>query len=133
MKLPRCRRLARELRCHSVAIETEKEMIVMRRAGFFAAFIFVVLGLSSCSRQPAEKRQATVMLQDGSQITGTVAASSAEEITLAGDDNVTRTIPMSQVKSVQYAEQHAGAAQAPDSGTTSTPKEPARPSSAPPA
>ena len=76
----------------------------MRNAGILTAAILVFLTLLSCSRQPAEKRQATVVLQDGSQVSGAVVASSASEITLAGDDNITRTIPMSQVKSVQYNE-----------------------------
>jgi hypothetical protein len=76
----------------------------MRNAGILAAAVLVFLTLFSCSKQPAEKRQATILLQDGSQVSGAVMASSASEITLAGEDNITRTIPMSQVKSVQYAE-----------------------------
>lgn len=76
----------------------------MRNAGILSTAILVFLTLLSCSKQPAEKRQATVVMQDGSQISGAVLASSASEITLAGDDNINRTIPMSQVKSVQYGE-----------------------------
>ncbi len=77
---------------------------MIRNAGILPTAILVFLALLSCSKQPAEKRQATVVLQDGSQVSGTVVASSASDITLAGGDNVTRTIPMSQVKSVQYGE-----------------------------
>ena len=77
---------------------------MMRNAGILPAVILVFLTLLSCSKQPAEKRQATVVLQDGSQVSGTVVASSASDITLEGGDNVTRKIPMSQVKSVQYGE-----------------------------
>jgi len=69
-----------------------------------SAVAVVFLATLSCSKQPAEKRQATVVLQDGSQVSGAVVASSASDITLAGEDNITRTIPMSQVKSVQYSE-----------------------------
>ena len=90
---------------------------MMKRAGIPAAVVLALLTMASCGRQPAEKRQATVLLQDGSQISGAVVASSASEITLAGEDNIKRTIPMSQVKSVQYAEtapeQEAPAASAP--------------------
>jgi hypothetical protein len=77
---------------------------MVKNTGILAAAVLVSLTLLSCSRQPAEKRQATVVLQDGSQVSGTVVASSASAITLAGEDNITRTIPTSQVKSVQYGE-----------------------------
>jgi len=77
---------------------------MMRKANILPAAILVFLTLLSCSKQPAEKRQATIVLQDGSQVSGAVVASSASDITLTGDDNITRTIPMSQVKSVQYGE-----------------------------
>ncbi|MFB3777156.1 MAG: hypothetical protein ACE141_06070 [Bryobacteraceae bacterium] len=76
----------------------------MKTTGVLTAAFLVVLTLVSCSRQPAEQRQATVVLKDGSQVSGKVAASSDTEITLAGEDNITRTIPMAQVKSVEYAE-----------------------------
>jgi len=77
-------------------------MVMMRNSGVLSAAFLVLLTLLSCSKQPAEKRQATVVLQDGSQVSGAVVASSASGITLAGDDNTTRTIPMGQVKSVEY-------------------------------
>lgn len=79
-------------------------VIMMRNASILPVAVFVLLTLLSCSKQPAERRHATVMLQDGSQVSGAVVASSASDITLAGDDNITRTIPMRQVKSVQYGE-----------------------------
>jgi hypothetical protein len=85
----------------------------MANSRVVAAAILVLFALS-CSKQVAEKRQATVLLQDGSQVTGAVVASTASEITLAGNDNITRTIPMPQVKSVEYhdAAPAAGAPQA---------------------
>ncbi|RPI09221.1 MAG: hypothetical protein EHM65_09410, partial [Acidobacteriales bacterium] len=80
----------------------------MRQTSVLLAAILVFLGLSACTNKsavaPSEKRQATVVLQDGSTVTGAVVASSASEITLAGGDNITRTIPMTQVKSVEYGE-----------------------------
>lgn len=84
---------------------------------------FAVLGLlvlfSSCARQepaPAASaetgRHATVVLRDGSKAAGTVTASSATQITLAGDDHITRTIPMDQVRSIEYGDTAAAPAPA---------------------
>ena len=94
---------------------------MMRNVGILPAAILVFLTLLSCNKQPAEKRQATVVLQDGSEVSGAVVSTSASEITLAGDDSITRTIPMSQVKSVQYAE----AAPQPEASTETQPAAPA--------
>lgn len=74
-----------------------------------AVILAATITLVSCGRQSAEKRPATVWLKDGSQISGLVIKSSDSEITLAGGDNITRTIPMSQVKSVEYATPETGA------------------------
>jgi hypothetical protein len=41
-------------------------------------------------------------MRDGTSVAGTVLASSPTEIKLAGDDKISRTIPMSQVRSVSY-------------------------------
>ena len=41
-------------------------------------------------------------MRDGTRVTGAVVASSTAEITVAGDDNISRTIPMSQVRSIDY-------------------------------
>jgi hypothetical protein len=41
-------------------------------------------------------------MRDGTRLTGTVTATSPAEVTLAGDDNTTHTIPMTQVKSIEY-------------------------------
>ncbi len=54
-------------------------------------------------------------MRDGNTIKGTVVSSSPAEIKLAGDDNVTRTIPMTQVRSVDYGELAAAAPAAPGS------------------
>jgi hypothetical protein len=66
-------------------------------------------------------------MRDGSTLAGMVTATSPTEITLAGDDKVTHTVPMTQVKSIEYDEApaaQAAAAQAPA---------PAADTSAPPA
>ena len=72
--------------------------------------------LASCSKQAGapggNTPHATVTLRDGTTVAGKVLESSAAEMKLAGDDSITRTIPMAQVKSVAYddAEPVAGAA-----------------------
>ncbi|HEV2194150.1 MAG TPA: hypothetical protein VGR55_01110 [Candidatus Acidoferrum sp.] len=68
-------------------------------------FVSVTLGalffLTSCAKQ-ASGQHATVLMRDGSELAGTVTATSPSEITLAGDDKTTHTIPMTQVKSIEY-------------------------------
>ena len=67
---------------------------------------------SSCAKQDtpaANAPHAVVTLRDGSSIAGTVLSSSASEIQLAGDDKTTHTIPMSQVRAVDYGDSAAAA------------------------
>jgi hypothetical protein len=75
--------------------------------------VFSVLMLSSCGKQgtpAAGAQRATVTMRDGTQVAGTVLSSSAQQIQIAGDDQVTRTIPMSQVRSVEYSDAQPAAA-----------------------
>jgi hypothetical protein len=64
--------------------------------------------LNSCSSQsstssaPADGPHATLLMRDGTQIAGMVTASTPSGITLMGDDKVSHTISMAQVKSVSY-------------------------------
>ncbi len=77
----------------------------MQRLVFLIALLALVL--SSCSRQEtasSSKPHATILLRDGTRVMGAVVASSTAEITVAGDDNISRTIPMSQVRSIDYDE-----------------------------
>ncbi|HSB16374.1 MAG TPA: hypothetical protein VLE22_18130 [Bryobacteraceae bacterium] len=89
----------------------------MRLTSLLLTTILMVLVLSSCTDKSAvelsERRHATVFMQDGTKVAGTVVASSASEITLAGDDNITRTIPMKQVRSVEYSDEPVAESQAP--------------------
>ena len=71
------------------------------RTVFVGAALGALLFLASCAKQ-ASGQHATVLMRDGSELTGTVTATSPSEITLAGDDKTTHTIPMSQVKSIEY-------------------------------
>ncbi len=75
------------------------------------------LFLPSCAKKDSEAARATVIMRDGTQVAGAVVASSPAEMKIAGDDGVTRTIPMSQVKSVDYGD----APVAPASAQTATP------------
>jgi hypothetical protein len=52
-------------------------------------------------------QHATITMRDGSTQTGTITASSPTEVSLTGDDNVKRTIPMTQVKSIEYDDAQA--------------------------
>lgn len=61
-----------------------------------------ILLLSSCTKSTGGGQHATVDLRDGTSVTGTVLSSSASQIQIAGDDKITRTIPMSQVRSIEY-------------------------------
>ena len=58
--------------------------------------------LASCAKKEAPRQHATILMRDGTTMTGTVIATSPGEITVAGDDNATHTVPMTQVKSVEY-------------------------------
>jgi hypothetical protein len=81
------------------------------RIVFATATVAALLVLASCSNQTASGQHATVLMRDGSTLAGMVTATSPTEITLAGDDKVTHTVPMTQVKSIEYDE--AQAAQTP--------------------
>src|SRR5512138_756016 len=93
------------------------------------ATIVLLLLLGGCSGQPTTGPRATVRMRDGSSVTGMVLSSSAAEIKIAGEDNITRTIPMAQVRSVEYGDA-AGAATEPaapaPSSNAPAPEAPAR-------
>jgi hypothetical protein len=81
----------------------------MRRQ-LFVPVVLAILFLSSCNntQTPAGPR-ATVTMRDGTLVGGTVVSTSATEIKLAGDDKVTRTLAMAQVKSIDYEDSAANA------------------------
>lgn len=74
---------------------------LVSRAIFASAALCALFFLASCAKQ-GSGQHATVQMRDGSELTGTVTATSPSEITLAGDDKTTHTIPMAQVKSIEY-------------------------------
>ena len=97
---------------------------------FFPALpVFVaVVFFSSCARpEPAapaaaDLPHATVVMRDGTRVAGMVAASSPTEVTINLDGGGARTIPMNQVRRVDYGESAAAPA-----------VQPARPDAPPPA
>jgi hypothetical protein len=86
--------------------------------------------LTACNNQSPMSAgpHATVFLRDGSSYSGKVSKSSPAEITIAGDDQTTRTFAMSDVKSVEYGD--ASAAQPP--AATAPASEPSAAAAPPP-
>jgi hypothetical protein len=102
-----------------------------------AATLALLLLLGACSGTPTTGPRATVLMRDGSSVSGMVLSSTAAEIKIAGEDNITRAIPMAQVRSVEYGDA-AAAAPAPPSNVraagspaTAAPAAPARPAATP--
>jgi hypothetical protein len=85
-----------------------------------ATLVFLLL-LSACTSTPTTGPRATVQMRDGSRVSGMVLSSSANELKIAGDDNITRTIPMTQVRSVNYGDTAADASPAPAAAPRTTP------------
>jgi hypothetical protein len=71
---------------------------------FVLSTLLALAVLSSCTRNSGGEQRATVLMRDGTSVSGTVVSNSASEIQIAGDDKVTRTIPMTQVRSINYDE-----------------------------
>jgi outer membrane lipoprotein SlyB len=98
----------------------------MKRVLVFAAILTALVLLSSCAKNdsgtPAEQagQHATVTLKNGTVREGNVVASSSKEITVAGDDKITQTIPMDQVRSIEYNDVAAAKAPEPPKATEET-------------
>ncbi len=75
---------------------------VIWRTIFTGATLGALFFLTSCANKQASGQHATILMRDGTTLTGTVTATSPSEITLTGDDNATHTVPMAQVKSIEY-------------------------------
>lgn len=69
---------------------------------FLLSFVCLAVFLVSCSKTSGGGRHATIDLLDGTTVAGTITSSSATELQVAGDDKVDRTIPMSQVRTIEY-------------------------------
>jgi hypothetical protein len=69
-------------------------------------------------------------MRDGSTFAGNVTSSSSSEITVAGDDKSARTIPMNQVRSIEYDDPPQAAAATPQTNDQATPATTPAPSTA---
>src|SRR5215470_3492985 len=90
-----------------VSGEQKRATIAIRQAILVATlgtFLFATsIFVASCSNQTTGSGQhATILMRDGSTLSGTVTSTSASEITLTADDTTKHTIPMAQVKSIEY-------------------------------
>lgn len=84
------------------------------RIVILAPLIAIALSVvSSCGNKNAgpnsDRPHAAIEMRDGSTLTGAITATSPTQITLAGDDNTTHTIPTNQVRSIYYDEAPAPA------------------------
>lgn len=79
----------------------------MWRLSVVVSLAFALSVISSCGNKAgpnSDRPHATILMRDGSTLTGVVTATSPTQLTLTGDDNVTHTVPTSQVKSIDYDE-----------------------------
>src|SRR5215475_10291619 len=72
--------------------------------------------LASCTAKQAPGQHATIFMRDGTTLSGTVTATSPTEVTLTGDDNASHTVPMTQVKSIEYDDAAGGQTSAAQGG-----------------
>jgi len=88
-----------------------------------ASRLALLLFLSACTTTPTTGPRATVQMRDGSRVSGMVLSSTAAELKIVGEDGISRTIPMSTVRSVEYGEVPAAAptAAAPAAARAATP------------
>jgi hypothetical protein len=82
--------------------------LLVRGFAITTPVILSLLILSSCATIEAQSnnngQHATILLRNGGRYTGSVLASSQTQVTLAGDDNVRRTLEMRDVKSIEYTQ-----------------------------
>jgi hypothetical protein len=64
--------------------------------------VFALLLVSCAKQDSGTGPHATVFMRDGTQFAGTVTSTSPSDVTLKGDDNVTHTLAMKDVKSIEY-------------------------------
>ncbi|MBI3492330.1 MAG: hypothetical protein HY047_11205 [Acidobacteria bacterium] len=84
------------------------------------AVVLLLLMVFACSSTSDSGPHATILMRDGSSISGKVVSSSPSEIRIITDANETRTIPMSQVKTVDYGDAPSGAPAGAASATSAT-------------
>ena len=94
----------------------------------FVISTLLALALLSACNSTGGGQHVSVLMRDGTSVSGTIVSTSGNEIQIAGDDKVTRTIPTAQVRTIDYNE-------TPPATAASNPPVPAAspsPASAPP-
>src|SRR3954469_4583164 len=85
------------------------------------SILVLFVAISACSTStPSTGPHATVEMRDGSSVSGVVLSSTADEVKITADDNVTRTIPMAQVRAIDYGDAPAAGPAAPATGGAPT-------------
>ena len=84
--------------------------------------LVALIFLGSCNKSSGGGQHATVQLRDGTSVSGKILSSSATDVQIAGDDNVTRTLPMTQVRAIVY-DAAAAATGAPPATAPAEPEE----------
>jgi hypothetical protein len=87
-------------------VTAQSPQIICARLCTYNPVILSILILSSCATIEAQSnnngQHVTILLRNGGRYNGSVVASSPSQLTLAGDDNVRRTLDMRDVKSIEY-------------------------------
>jgi hypothetical protein len=91
-----------------------------RLVALLGTILACLLVVASCAKKEAGGQHATILMRDGTTLTGTVTETSPSQITVAGDDNATHTIPMAQVKSIEYDDTAQAQNSAAPAGTAPT-------------
>jgi hypothetical protein len=78
----------------------------------------LIFFLASCAKPTGSGQRATVEMRDGTEVAGSMLSNNGSEIQIAGDDKVTRTIPMAQVRSIEYEDSATPSAAAPASSAS---------------
>ncbi|MBV8845704.1 MAG: hypothetical protein JO307_23095 [Bryobacterales bacterium] len=76
---------------------------MMNRKGILCLLIAALAGCTKTDNT-TDQRPAIVHMLDGTDVSGTITATSPKELTIAQADQTSRVIPMNQVKAIEYAE-----------------------------
>lgn len=91
----------------------------------YGPVLLSLLFVSSCTKPSSgPATHATVELRDGTEVSGTVVSTSTSEVQLAGDDKTQHSIPMAQVRSIEYDDAPAVSAAVPPPAEQATPGTP---------
>ena len=84
---------------------------LIRRTILGGATLGSLFLLASCATKQGPAQHATILMRDGTTLTGTITGTSSSGITVTGDDKTTHSIPMAQVKSIEYDDTQAASSE----------------------